>query len=195
MPYAGDLTIDAGRSDFDFEHMTCYDSNGGEMSDVDTDANALTLIDVPANTDYDCTFEGADGVTTGTFAVTIMCTSDAPTRSPTSNPTDEPTDEPTSNPTEEPTADPTKEPTASPTKDPTEEPSASPTTPAPTHPGELSCGDRISGKYNGKSVDFEVRMPYAGDMTVNAEGSDFDFEHMTCYDSDGNEMTDVDAAA
>jgi len=114
-------------------------------------------------------------------AVTMQPTTAKPTTaSPT---TSEPT---TSAPT---TSTPT---TASPT---TAAPTSSPTTPAPTNPGELVCGSSKSGDYNGAPIDFEVQMRFAGDLTVDASGSDFEVSFIICYDSDGNEVTDVDAQA
>merc|ERR1719192_2618856 len=63
-------------------------------------------------------------------------------------------------------------------------PTASPTTPAPTHPGELICGSESTGSFNGDAIEFEVRMPYAGDMMVDMSGSDFDIASITCSDFD-----------
>jgi len=68
-------------------------------------------------------------------------------------------------------------------------PTASPTTPSPTHPGELICGSITSGEYNGAPLEFEVEMPFEGDMTVDLSGSDFGIASIACYDSDGAEVT------
>merc|ERR1719295_1893892 len=139
--------------------------------------STLTVRDVPANQNIECTAQGEDGVSSGEFQIDISCTSDSPTASPSNRPT---TDAPT-----------TFEPTTTPTK----EPSESPTTPAPTHPGELICGSTYSGEYDGESYEFEVRMPHAGDMTVNAGGDDFEVAYIACYDSDGNQLDDADSAS
>ena len=163
--------------------------------------------------DYSFVIEGASGVSSGTFDLKILCSSDAPTTSPTKDPTSDPTVVPTANPTGSPTveptanpsadptvnptADPSVDPTVSPSTDPTVEPtlnpSRSPTTPAPTHPGELICGDHVTGDYNGVAMHVEVRMPYDGDMTLDLSGSDFEIGLMAAYDAIGNQLTDTDA--
>jgi len=194
MPFDGDLTVDALASTFIFGNMVCFDSDGVEITDVVVATHRLTLIDVPANTDYSCLFEGADGVSSGTFSLTIACTSDAPTRLPSRSPSTDPTESPTIDPTLEPSTDPTSQPSSGPTVSPSSQPTESPTTPAPTHPGELICGSQTTGDYNGESVEFEVRMPFEGDLTIDASASTFNFKYMVCSDTNGV-ITDVDVAA
>jgi len=217
MPYAGDMTIDMTGSDFEIGSITCTDMNEDELLDVDPSADTFTARDLPPITDYECTAEGGDGATSGNFEIFISCTSDAPTRSPTDEPTTSPTDEPTGSPTKSPTntAEPTtpspttpypttpfpttSQPTFEPTNHPTEEPTGSPTkapiTPAPTHPGELICGSTSTGDFNGDVIAFEVRMPYAGDMTIDMTGSDFEIGSITCTDMNEDELLDVDPSA
>merc|ERR1712032_471630 len=89
---------------------------------------------------------------------------------------------------------PTPAPTLSPTPGPTVQPTGSPTTPSPTHPGELICGDHVQGQYNGVPLNVEVRMPYDGDMTFDATGSDFEIASITAHDSAGDELSDTDAS-
>merc|ERR1719295_906941 len=139
MPYAGDMTVDAGGSDFEIGAITCYDSDGNELRDADASPDSLMVHDVPGE-DITCVVEGAAFAPSGTFDIVIECSSDAPTKFSTT------------------------------------------TTPAPTHPGELICGSHTSGAYNGEPMEIEVRMPYAGDMTVDAAGSDFEISAITCYD-------------
>jgi len=71
---------------------------------------------------------------------------------------------------------------------PSVQPTASPTTAAPSHPGELICGDSIQGEYNGEDVEIEVRMPYDGDMFVDLIESDFEIGSIIAYDSEGEQM-------
>merc|ERR1719295_2383457 len=210
MPYDGDMTINCGGSDFEIGSITVYDSDGNALTDADAAASILTVHDLGHGGDYLFIVEGADGVSSGTYECTIYCSSDAPTKSPTTEPTTEPTLGPTTEPTSEPTTDPTivptlypttyptveptDDPTSDPTVDPTEQPSTSPTTPAPTHPGELTCGDNDTGDYNGEPMEIEVRMPYDGDLTIVCSASDFEIGSITAYDSSGNELTDADAA-
>merc|ERR1719204_2161045 len=195
MNFAGDMTVDMRGSDFELGDIRCYDSDGNELGVADDGANMLTLRDLPANTDYKCIAGDSDDVDSGNFELVIVCESDAPTRSPTPGPTTNPTPAPTPQPTDSPTKMPSTSPSTEPTPSPTANPSASPTTPSPTHPGELSCGSIKTGKYSGEPVEFEVRMPFAGDLTVDASASDFDVGAITCTDADGVEMTDVDAEA
>merc|ERR1719334_1636410 len=119
----------------------------------------------------------------------------SPTTYPTLEPTTNPTVDPTENPTSDPTVDPTGAPTGSPTNAPTSEPTDSPTTPAPTHPGELTCGSQDTGDYNGEPMEIEVRMPYDGDLSIVCSASDFAIKNITGYDSDGNGLTDSDFSA
>ena len=72
-------------SDFDVAFITCYDSEGASQG-------ALTMTDLTPMSDYTCTLEG-DGVSSGTFGIDIVCTSDAPTRSPSAEPTENMHDE------------------------------------------------------------------------------------------------------
>merc|ERR1719385_652291 len=211
MPYDGDLTMDCSGSDFDIGSLSAYDSDGNEFADVEYAASILTVHDLVHGGDYWFTIDGADYISSATFNCNIQCSSDAPTKSPTTEPTTEPTLGPTTEPTLKPTTDPTvvptlspttyptleptDDPTSDPTVDPTDQPSTSPTTPAPTHPGELTCDSHDTGDYNGEPMEIEVRMPYDGDLTMNCSGSDFEIGSITAYDSDGNELTDVDAAA
>merc|ERR1719295_2212501 len=206
MPYDGDLTMDCTESDFDIGSVTAYDSDNNELTDVDYAASILTVHDLVHGGDHWFTIDGADGVSSGNFDCIIQCSSDSPTTSPTTDPTNAPTGSPTKAPTKRPTGSPTTDPTDwptvspsdsptfSPTAAPTSRPSQSPTTPAPTHPGELTCGDHDTGDYNGEPMEIEVRMPYDGDLTMNCSGSDFEIGSITAYDSDGNELTDADAA-
>ena len=86
-------------------------------------------------------------------------------------------------------------PTTDPTMNPTLNPSASPTTPAPTHPGELICGSHKTGDYNGEPITVEVRMPYDGDMTLDASASDFDISRIMAHDARGKVLADSDSSA
>merc|ERR1719300_7592 len=221
MSYDGDLEMDCAASDFEIGSITALDSNGLALTDVHAAPSYLEIHDLLHATDVYIAIDGAgDGVTSGTLDCDIICTSDSPTKSPTTDPTVEPTTDPTveptvdptngptveptlspskeptttptSSPTLEPTLSPSKSPTTDPTVSPTDDPTASPTTPAPTHPGELCCGDTASGSYSGDAVFIEVRMPFDGDMTMDCSGSDFEIGSITAYDSNSNELTDVD---
>merc|ERR1719334_2490238 len=223
MPYDGDMTMDCSACDFDIVNITAYDGYS-KLLDGNPDAKTLEVYDLVHGGDYMFVIDGPPDVTEGQFDCTIICESDAPTKAPTDEPTTsptvspskEPTDSPTTeptvspskepssspslSPTTEPTVSPSKEPTESPTKSPTVEPTTSspttsPTTPAPTHPGELICDEQFDGSYHGEAVEVEVRMPYDGDMMVDCTASDFEIDSITAYDSDGNELTDVDEAA
>merc|ERR1719474_2100755 len=199
MPYDGDMTLDLSGSDFEIGSITAFDSNSLELNDVDPSASALTLHDLTHSEDYWFVIEGADGVSSGTFDIVIVCSSDSPTRSPSTDPTVDPTTDPTlepsPSPTDSPTPAPTDVPTETPTKAPTTDPTSSPTTPAPTHPGELICGSHTTGAYNGEAMHVEVRMPYDGDMTVDLSASDFQIGMITAYDSRNVELIDVDPSA
>merc|ERR1719203_215517 len=154
--------------------------------------NAPTYSPTNAPTTYPTADPTADPTTIPTNEPTRQPTND-PTDDPTSDPTIDPTDDPTKDPTAQPTNDPTHVPTAQPTNDPTvvptDIPSSSPTTPAPTHPGELSCGSHTVGDYSGREMHAEVRMPYDGDMTVSLSG--LDIGSIVAYDSNDVQLTDV----
>merc|ERR1719295_1459217 len=206
--------MDCSGCDFEVTDITAYDSDGNELTDSNLAAESLAVYDLVHGGDYTFVIEGPTDVSEGKFDCKIECTSDAPTKAPTDEPTESPTPEPTDaptgspskaptdSPTTDPTVDPTADPTADPTSDPTKEPTAaptstpsdSPTTPAPTHPGELTCGATDTGDYNGEPMEVEVRMPYDGDLTMDCSESDFEIGSITAYDSDGNELTDVDYA-
>jgi len=123
----------------------------------------------------------------------------APTKPPTEGPTAGPTKEPSAAPSPSPSKAPTKSPTAMPSMEPTsspsEDPTASPTTPSPTDPGELICGSRIAGEYNGVALKVEARMPFDGDMTLDLSASDFEIKNITAFDAEDNLLADADAAA
>merc|ERR1719277_1010213 len=184
MPHDGDMTMDCSACDFDVTDITAYDSDGNELTDSNLAAESLAVYDLVHGGDYTFVIEGPPDVSDGKFDCKIECTSDAPTKAPTDEPTEsptpEPTDAPTGSPTKAPTnwptVSPTPEPTGSPTNAPTSEPTDSPTTPAPTHPGELTCGVTDTGDYNGEPMEIEVRMPYDGDMTMDCSESDFEIE-------------------
>eukprot|EP01083_Nonionella_stella_P287112 977272_1 len=92
-----------------------------------------------------------------------------PTKKPTPNPTKRPTPQPTPNPTKRPTPKPTLNPSKRPTPTPTKTP-----TPKPTNPvGTSTCGDFVTGVYNGVLVTFTVYLPYDGDLRFNAGQSTF----------------------
>jgi len=169
MPYEGDLTLDASESDFDIDEITAYDSDNAELTDTEDEPSVLTVRDLSPGGDYTFVIEGEEGQT-GTFDVTIRCSSDSPTNSPSEDPTKSPTPSPSAN------------------------PSASPTTPAPTHPNELICGSSATGDFSGDPVEIEVRMPYAGDLTLDASESDFGIDEIRAYDSDGTELADTESA-
>merc|ERR1719249_301284 len=202
MPYDGDMIMDCSACGFEIVNITAYDGYN-ELTDGNPAGPTLEVSDLVHGGDYTCIIEGAPDVSEGKFDCKIECTSDAPTNSPTENPSTSPTPapsvnptvSPTKSPTEWPTVSPTPSPTDSPTKTPTSEPSDSPTTPAPTHPGEKTCDSQFSGSYNGEPMNVEVRMPYDGDLTMDCSESDFDIGSVTAYDSDNNELTDVDYAA
>jgi len=126
MLFQGDMRIDATLSDFVFDEIEAIDSTDptktvlAKMTEQGS-TNSLTLFDVQWNDDFEFTLTGA---ASGTFDVSIVCESDAPT----SSPTDDPTADPTGSPSADPTADPTRDPSADPTVDPTADPTADPTT-------------------------------------------------------------------
>eukprot|EP01083_Nonionella_stella_P306837 1076181_1 len=104
------------------------------------------------------------------------------TKYPTSYPTPKPTPKPTSNPTMIPTKQPSRSPTMNPTKRPTQSPTLSPSnipthtpfrapTMRPTDPSLLSCGQQAIGDYNDQTLEFYVRLSYAGDLTFDASSS------------------------
>ena len=150
-----------------------------------------------ADDDDDETLSGSIGLRTYYAPTTFYSMSySIPTSDPTTYPTKNPTFKPTANPTPAPTPSPspapvpaptpTPEPTFIPTDIPTAIPSSSPTTPAPTHPGELICGSHKTGDYNGEPITVQVRMPYDGDMTLDASASDFNISEIVAYDSNNN---------
>ncbi len=179
MPYFGTMEFDASASDFEFKWL---ESVNFEAMDDDGDGN-LVVTNVWGNTDVVILMKGFAG-TYGTWSVDIRCESMSPTQSPSDFPTTEPTMNPTPMPSVEPTSGPTMEPSPSPTdsdsptlspsEHPTKEPSGAPITPAPLHVGEFECGQTVFGDYNDESLDFEVRMPFEGDMTFDASDSDFE---------------------
>eukprot|EP01083_Nonionella_stella_P169307 573830_1 len=104
------------------------------------------------------------------------------TKYPTSYPTPKPTPKPTSNPTMIPTKQPSRSPTMNPTKRPTQSPTLPPSnipthtpfrapTMRPTDPSLLSCGQQAIGDYNDQTLEFYVRLSYAGDLTFDASSS------------------------
>jgi len=217
MPYAGNMTLDASASDFEIDTISAYDSDFGgaltaedQLTNVEAHVSALTLNNLEAGGDYFFVLEGAANVTAGTFDVVIICSSDSPTlsptREPTSMPTHNPTQSPTANPTTNPSANPTtnspttyspttSKPSTSPTSNPTANPSQMPTaqpSPLPTHPGELTCGSYADATFSGESVTIMVRMPYNGDMTVDASYSDFPLTSIIAIDSSGETLSNVD---
>eukprot|EP01083_Nonionella_stella_P158973 518025_1 len=101
----------------------------------------------------------------------------APTKYPSAAPiTASPTPHPTASPV---TTAPTEHPSASPsTTSPTEHPSAAPTT-RPTVPPLLTCGQQASGDYNDQIVEFDVRLPYNGDLTFDASSSAIAIQSLT----------------
>merc|ERR1719249_151861 len=198
MPYDGTLWLSCIWSDFLVTNITAHYPDGSELEDVFTIDNGAIFQgnDVLHGRDILFTIYG-DGTSDGEFSCLITCRTWAPTKSPTTDPTVEPTLNPSEDPTLDPTTDPTAEPTVSPTIDPTVSPTTSsptdsPTTPAPTHPGEKTCGDVFDGSYSGEAVEFEVRIPHDGDIVIDCTDSDFEIESITAYDSDGNQLTDYD---
>eukprot|EP01083_Nonionella_stella_P059270 155067_1 len=79
-------------------------------------------------------------------------------------PTPQPTPKPTLNPTPNPTPKPTSKPTPNPTPIPTLR---------PTNPDLSTCGDTVTGAYNGVPVTFTVHMPIQGDLELSATPSSF----------------------
>ena len=128
--FDGDLTFDASDTDFTITNITARDGQvmAGSLLAFDRNGDDIvTLVDVPHMKFINFTVEGNSN-DKGTFNVTIICTSDSPTKSPTKDPTADPTIDPT----RDPTSDPTKDPSADPTRDPTRDPTANPTQ-IPTH--------------------------------------------------------------
>eukprot|EP01084_Bolivina_argentea_P010001 18655_1 len=133
----------------------------------------------------------------------VVCATTHPSSNPTKRPTPNPTKRPTPNPTKRPTPNPTKRPTPNPTKRPTPNPTKRPTTkptpnptPRPTDPvGTSSCGDTVTGVYNGVPVTFLVTLPYEGDLQFDASASSFevtDIEAFTKLNSPLGTDTDND---
>eukprot|EP01083_Nonionella_stella_P169308 573831_1 len=89
---------------------------------------------------------------------------------PTITPTEQPSQSPTMRPTKRPTRNPTSSPTLPPSNIPTLTPSRTPT-PRPTDPSLLSCGQQAIGDYNDQTLEFYVRLSYAGDLTFDASSS------------------------
>ena len=127
-----------------------------------------------------------------------------PSKAPTDEPSASPSDEPSSSPSEEPSASPSNEPSTSPSDEPSvspsEEPTVSPsdgptrnpTTPAPSDPDEMTCGDEDTGDYNGEVLNFEVRIPYEGDIKFDMSGSDFQVIDITGIDyNDGENKGEI----
>eukprot|EP01083_Nonionella_stella_P094944 266504_1 len=106
--------------------------------------------------------------------------STAPTKSsnPTTSPTKQPSLSPTMYPTKHPTSNPTSSPTIFPSNLPTVTPSRAPT-PRPTGPSLLSCGQQATGDYNDQILQFDVRLPYAADLTFDASSSSFTIQSLT----------------
>jgi len=133
MHFEGDMTLDMSHSDFEVGRIEAFDSNDEIVETCDS--SKCSLFDLDHGTDYLFIIEGAEGVAKGTFDIQIECTSDAPTRSPSTEPTPSPTTKPTSEPSSSPTMKPSADPSSSPTMKPTGHPSPAPTaqpTMAPT---------------------------------------------------------------
>jgi len=191
-----DLTIASGKADAIGKLGIGIGTSGLGVLNINTDWACAEILIINAelsedevecveNTYFNCKYADGFGVTVadGVCDLYVQGSSDSPTGSPTA-PTDQPTASPT---TSSPT---TSEPTTSePTTMPSADPSASPTTPAPTHPGEITCGSSKSGDYSGNSVEFEVRMPFAGDLTIDASGSDFEVTDVSCYNVERGVLT------
>merc|ERR1719334_24011 len=109
MLFDGALTFNASGSDFVISSLIAVNL------DVDSDGDGvLSLSALKGGMDYVFTLSAAPG-TYGEFAVSIECTSSAPTKTPSSQPTAEPTLSPTYEPTKNPSTEPTVEPTSVPT--------------------------------------------------------------------------------
>merc|ERR1719206_1450387 len=114
------MTLDATASDIVFDEIEARYMNDEDiviarMTEQYT-TNKLTLFDMAWNDDFIFTLTGAES---GKFDLSIVCESDAPTTSPTTDPTTDPTPAPTTDPTPAPTTDPTPAPTIDPTPAPT----------------------------------------------------------------------------
>eukprot|EP01083_Nonionella_stella_P308508 1088686_1 len=113
-----------------------------------------------------------------------------PTKTPTNNPSNVPTLipslTPTKTPSNNPSLSPSKDPSRSPTKTPSNNPSLSPSkdpsrspTPKPTVPSLLNCGQQVIGDYNDQILEFNVRVPYAGDLVFDASSSSIAIQSLT----------------
>eukprot|EP01083_Nonionella_stella_P307784 1083101_1 len=107
-----------------------------------------------------------------------------PTSKPTSRPTLKPTPKPSTSPTQRPTttAAPTSSPSPRPTtSSPTQKPSKTPTTRSPTAPGTLTCGDVDVGPYNGEPLNFNVAMPFDGQLIFDATSSQIEVTDIEAF--------------
>eukprot|EP01083_Nonionella_stella_P011214 31880_1 len=206
LPYEGDLQFDASASTFvvtDIEAFTALNMPLG--TDTDNDGK-VTLFDKPAGR-YKFIMLGSDA-TIGTFQANLNCFSADPTSNPTKRPTQNPvivTVPTTPNPTKKPTPNPTKRPTDPPTTArPTSNPSVRPTTAHPTQPGAMACGDAKVDVYPGGQLIFETSIPFEGELTFDASGSNFNviaIEALTKLgsilgsDTDGDSVVSVDVPA
>merc|ERR1719295_1400616 len=184
--------VDCSASDFEISSITAYDASGNVLTDVDSSASVLTVLDLTHGGDYSFRIQGAAYITSGTFDCTIECASDAPTASPTTLwPTVSPSPQPTGSPTADPTTD---SPTTSPTADPTIPPgccagdSERTTTRCNVLDSETSCTRRASCHWIQTFDDTDCAWSYVEEPTdpgccVTLDGL-YEDSCMTIYDEE-----------
>ena len=88
MPFPGELKMDmSGSTGFDVKSISCDGPDGNELAAA---ADSLTVRNERWNADYSCMAVGGCGIMcSGSYELTISCTSDAPTKSPTKSPVSE----------------------------------------------------------------------------------------------------------
>jgi len=233
VPNDGEMTIDATSSSMTYtDGSNAYPLIGmellypdntlvgdGEGADLYSDYLILGIADAEGGERYQLYYYVGPGYppptgTTGTYDLTVTCSSLAPTYDPTTEPTGVPT---TASPTADPTFDPTKDPTtSSPTSSPTAEPTTSaptkdptthvptenpttnaptedPTTPAPTQPGSTIPGVLVTGDYNDAAVIITLILSDECDATLDTSSSSFSSVSVEITDSSGSVIASGDS--
>eukprot|EP01083_Nonionella_stella_P307785 1083102_1 len=172
MPFDGELIFDASGSKVALTTIEAFTKLGSLLA---TDSDHDEVITLPTAVIGDYTFIMASQ-NSGIYHVRIRCAEIATTMKPTPKPSTSPTQRPTT--TAAPTSSPSPRPT---TSSPTQKPSKTPTTRSPTAPGTLTCGDVDVGPYNGEPLNFNVAMPFDGQLIFDATSSQIEVTDIEAF--------------
>ena len=121
MTHDGDMIFDASASDFEITSLEAFN-----VEAIDDDGDGIiTMTNLEYGMDIYIQMTAVKG-TYGSWTVSVICTSDSPTKTPSESPSADPTVSPSTNPSTSPTAEPSDEPSMSPTNEPSTEPTVSP---------------------------------------------------------------------